>query len=91
MGVCKDSALIYDMNLTKTMKFDMRNSVQTTWRDVIAAMMEDEGDMSLSEIYKKLEGYQKCEKNPHCKEKVRQILQKHDNFSSSYRGVWHVA
>lgn len=69
----------------------MRDSKQATWRDVLASIMEDCGEMTLNDIYKKMDGHRKCSSNVHWKEKIRQTLQKYDNFSSSSRGVWYLA
>lgn len=91
MVVRKDSSLIYPIGLTEYHNFDMRDSIQTTWRDVLASIMEDCGEMTLADIYKKMEGHRKCSNNPHWKEKIRQTLQKYDDFSSSRRGIWYIA
>lgn len=91
MVVKKDSALIYQIGLTSYRKCDLRDSLSATWRDVVAAALEDEGAMTLTEIYKKIEGHKKCKKNPHWKDKVRQVLQSFDIFESQEKGVWKVA
>lgn len=91
MIVRKDAAMIYDVGLTHYHKFDMRESMSTTWRDVVASVLEDCGDMELKEIYSKIEGHKKCQNNVHWKEKVRQVLQCYSEFTSPKRGVWKVA
>ena len=83
--------MIYDVGLTHYHKFDMRESMSTTWRDVVASVLEDCGDMELKEIYSKIEGHKKCQNNVHWKEKVRQVLQCYSEFTSPKRGVWKVA
>ncbi len=88
MIVRKDTSLIYNIGMTSYHKFDMRDSMSTTWRDVIVALFDDENPKTLTELYEKLEGHQKCRKNPHWKAKVRQTLQKHSEFSSQARGIW---
>ena len=72
-------------------RLHMRNSQSTTWRDVVAAVLEDNGDLSLSQIYEKIDGHKKCRSNPHWKEKVRQVLQKYADFKPVSRGVWAMA
>lgn len=88
MVVRKDSAIIYQIGMNQYFEFDMRDSKSATWRDVVAAVLEDSGELSLSDIYSKIEGHRKCEANPHWKDKVRQTLQMYNNFTSSRRGVW---
>ena len=44
----------------------------------------------MEEIYGEIEGYKKCESNPHWKDKVRQTLQ-FGPFKSVRRGVWKLA
>lgn len=91
MIVRKDSSLIYPIKLTAQFPFDMRESLSTTWRDVVAAALEDHGEMTLSEIYGLIDGHKKCKTNIHWKEKIRQTLQKYDDFVSSSRGIWVLA
>lgn len=88
MVVRKDASLVYPISLTSQFTFDMRDSLATTWRDVVASIMEEEGALPLAMIYRKMEGHKKCEANPHWKEKIRQTLQKYDIFQSEVRGVW---
>lgn len=91
MIVRKDASLIYEIQVPAYRKFDMRDSESATWRDVIAALMEDKGDMTLTEIYHEMEGHKKCQKNPHWKEKIRQVLRTHDCFVPRQRGVYAMA
>lgn len=49
------------------------------------------GKASLAEIYNLLQDTDKAKKNPHFKEKIRQILQLHKEFTSIGRGVWSLA
>lgn len=91
MVIGKDAALLYQVMLTSRHEFDVRDSLSVTWRDVVAAALEDGGAMTLAQIYQKIEGHRKCEKNPHWKDKVRQVLQSFDIFRPVERGVWRVA
>lgn len=87
----KDEALIIPVRVTNQTAVDVRDASTTTWRDVVAAVLEDMGNMTLEEIYKKVDGHKKCQKNTHWKEKVRQTLQRCENFISVERGVWKCA
>lgn len=81
MVVKKDNALMFHIKFTKNKEYDMRDSTQTTWRDVVAAVLEDAGKpMELRDIYIAVEGHAKCNLNPHWKEKIRQTLRRYSNF-----------
>lgn len=88
--VRKDTALLYPICMTAYHTFDIRDSMSATWRDVVASVLEDAGTLKLQEIYLKISGHKKCKSNTHWKEKVRQTLQKYDDFISSERGVWEI-
>ena len=44
MVLRKDSSIIYDIGLTHYHTFDIRNSKSAIWRDVVAAVLEDNGN-----------------------------------------------
>lgn len=88
--VRKDTALLYPICMTAHHTFDIRDSMSATWRDVVASVLEDAGALKLQDIYLKISGHKKCKSNTHWKEKVRQTLQKYDDFTSSERGVWKI-
>lgn len=88
--VRKDTALLYPICMTAYHTFDIRDSMSATWRDVVASVLEDAGALKLQDIYLKISGHKKCKSNTHWKEKVRQTLQKYDDFTSSERGVWKI-
>lgn len=72
-------------------EMDIRNSQAATWKDVVyAAMHKLNKNATMEEIYGEIEGYKKCESNPHWKDKVRQTLQ-FGPFKSVRRGVWKLA
>lgn len=78
-----------DLKRTITQSFDLRNFNNITWRDLIQGAMEWlGGQATLDQIYKVIEGSKKTMKNTHWKEKIRQTLQRHDNFATVSRGVW---
>ena len=90
--VQKDNLLIFPVQLTRNVNADMRDLRSSTWRDVVAAVLDQlGGTASLPELYKAIEGHRKARENPHWKEKVRQTLQRGTCFSSTERGVWHYA
>lgn len=92
MVVRKDAALIIPVAITKKTSMDMRDTLSATWRDVVAAVLEDaRKPMKLDEIYKAVDGHRKCESNSHWKEKIRQTLQKYPQFTNVSVGVWAVA
>lgn len=90
--VRKDNPLLIPILITKKLDSDIRDMRGATWRDVVAAVLEDEGrSVPLSVIYEKIEPYKKARQNQWWKEKVRQTLQLHpDQFESTQRGVWRL-
>lgn len=92
MIVRKDEPLIFAYKTTQNGSFDMRDSKNTTWRDVVAAVIEKAGGaMTLTELYEKIDGHKKCQTNPHWREKVRQTLQINKIFKNVDSGVWAIA
>ena len=88
----KDSPLIFNIQMTKNTKGDMRDFRCSTWRDIVAAVLEDAGKpMTLAEIYNKVDGHKRCATNPHWKDKIRQTLQRFDIFQNVSRGVYKIA
>lgn len=86
----KDEPLILDYMITRRGRMDFRNSLNITWKDLVAEALEKLGGKSdLSSIYHILEGYRKTEKNINWKAKIRQTLQLHPTiFSNVNRGQW---
>ena len=88
----KAAAYILDFTYAKKVKLDIRDSKDATWKDVVAAVLDEVGaEASLDTIYRKVEGYRKTEANPHWRDKVRQTLQKYEIFKPVSRGVWAMA
>lgn len=88
--VRKENLLVFPVQMTRTVQADMRDIKGSTWRDVVAAVLDEfGGDASLADIYEAIEGHAKAKKNPHWKEKVRQTLQYGDCFKNVRRGVWN--
>lgn len=90
MIVKKDSPYMINLKMTKDYLVDVRDSLNVTWKDVVAAALEQLGTKaSLEQIYKELEGHKKANSNSHWKEKIRQTLQIYKGiFKSEARGVW---
>ena len=88
----KDAAIIIPVSLPERKQMDVRMLDCVTWRDVVAAVLEDANrPMQLKEIYAALEGHRKCEKNKFWKEKIRQTLQLQDVFMRVQEGIWTMA
>lgn len=63
--------------------------VPYTWTDVVYAVVQTQEICSLAYIYSKLENNKKAKKNPHWKEKIRQVLGQHPLLFHQYRrGEW---
>lgn len=88
--VRKGTALLVPLMLTHRVEKDVRDMPGTTWRDVVAAVLEEaRGSVSLSYIYEQIEPHTKAQKNPHWHEKVRQTLQIYpDHFVRVAKGTW---
>lgn len=90
--VRKDNPLLIPIITTKKLELDIRDMHGATWRDIVAAVLENEGrSVPLSVLYEKIEPYKKARQNQWWKEKVRQTLQLHpDHFESTQRGMWQL-
>lgn len=85
------NAYLIRYDYKKSYKGDIRDCDNATWKDVIVAVIHKIGrSATLAEIYSEVEGTKKCQKNPHWKEKVRQVLQT-GPFVSTQRGIWTLA
>ena len=90
--VRKDNPLLIPIITTKKLELDIRDMHGATWRDIVAAVLENEGgSIPLSVLYEKVAPYKKARQNQWWKEKVRQTLQLHPNdFESTQRGMWQL-
>ena len=70
----KDNAVLIPVKMSSDYLMDMRNWKPVTWRDVLASVMQDYGELPLDRIYKIMDGHKKCSNNPHWKDKIRQTL-----------------
>ena len=92
MVLRKDAALIYPVSVSRTLKQDLRDSSNVTWRDLVAAVLEDRNkELTLQEIYRKIDGHKKCENNINWQAKIRQVLQNHPCFVHVAKGCWTMA
>ena len=83
---------ILDFQVPLKKKLDVRDSNSATGRDVVFAVLKKLGkSASLASIYSEIEGHAKAEKNPHWRDKVRQVLQMYPDFVSESRGIWSLA
>lgn len=91
--VCrKDNGLIIPVMMTVKKHVDMRDSVNTTWRDTVHAVLEHYGkEMSLQELYEELAPYKKAKANPNWQAKVRQTVQDARYFRRTARGYYVAA
>lgn len=90
MIVRKDAPLLIPVIMAKKSKYDIRDTRGATWRDVVAAVLEESGEaVSLSYLYSKIEPHKKAQKNKWWKEKIRQTLQQNpSHFEHTGKGMW---
>lgn len=87
----KNQVWAVGLKRTVTQTFDLRQFKKITWRDLVQGAIQFlGGQASLKEVYEVIEGSKKTFKNNHWKEKIRQTLQQHDNFTPVDRGVWRL-
>ncbi|MCI5760072.1 MAG: hypothetical protein MR218_08485 [Eubacterium sp.] len=89
MVVRKPGGYFISFQLPQQYRTDIRDSESATWTDVVYAVVQTQETCTLTDIYTKIEGNKKAKKNPHWKEKVRQVLGQHPSlFHQRTRGVW---
>lgn len=85
----KDNSLIFNFQITRNIAGDIRDLKIPTWKDIIAAVMEEKnGAVTLDELYSAIEGHKRTEANHNWQEKIRQTLQVYEDFRAVQRGVW---
>lgn len=86
----KDDPLLYPILFTDRKNVDVRDMPGTTWKDVVAAVLEQCREaVPLSYLYAQIEPYTKARANKWWKEKIRQTLQCYPNhFTHTGRGMW---
>lgn len=90
MIVRKDTPLLVPVIVAKEIKADIRDMAGVTWRDVVAAVLEECTEaVTLTYIYEQIEPHKKAQNNKHWREKIRQTLQINPNhFQHTDRGMW---
>ncbi len=89
----KDEPLILEYMINKKSKMDLRDSLNITWKDLVASSLETLGGKAeLNHLYDLLDGYKKTTSNTNWKAKVRQTLQLYPKiFKNVNRGVWSLS
>ena len=89
----KGTPLAVPLLISHRVEGDMRDMPGTTWRDIVAGVLEFcNGSASLEEIYRHVEKHERAKKNQWWREKVRQTLQINPKtFIKTDRGVWRLA
>lgn len=87
----KDSDLIIPVSTTIKKQVDIRDCLSASWRDVLIAVLKEQKQAKLEDIYIQLQGRKKTSQNPHWREKVRQTLQNEKYFSRIDRGVYMIS
>lgn len=90
MIVRKDAPLLMPVLFTQRRAVDVRDMQEATWRDVVAAVLEQcDQPVALSYLYEQIEPHQKAQANKWWKEKIRQTLQYYPEFFiHTDRGMW---
>ena len=90
MIVRKDTPLLVPVIVAKEIKADIRDMAGATWRDVVAAVLEECTEaVTLTYLYEQIEPHKKAQNNKHWREKIRQTLQINPNhFHNTDRGMW---
>lgn len=90
MIVRKDNPMLIPVIMAKKSEMDIRDMPGATWRDVVAAVLEDcNGAVSLTYLYEQIEPHKKAQANKWWKEKIRQTLQCNPaHFVHDGRGMW---
>lgn len=91
--VRKDLSLSFLVKVTKNIKADIRSMKNATWKDIVAAVLEDAGSpLCLDQIYNKVKGFERAKDYKIVEEKVRQTLQRYPSlFKSVSRGIWGIS
>lgn len=87
----KDASLIFNVQMTKNVRGDLRDLNLPTWKDIVAAVLEENGrQATLSEMYEAVDGHRRTKTNTEWQAKIRQTLQMYPEFQSVSRGVWRL-
>jgi hypothetical protein len=87
----KDDWWIVPVRSALSRDHDLRQSRRPTWRDLVQAALGDlGGEASLAQIYDSLAGTGHAARNPHWREKIRQTLQRGEEFEPLGGGRWRL-
>lgn len=88
--VRKDSPTAIPVLMCSQKTMDIRDMPGATWRDVVAAVLEEcNKAVSLAYLYEQIEPHKKARANQWWKEKIRQTLQCNpEHFDHVGRGLW---
>ena len=88
----KDEPMLIPVTTTVKRLLDMRDSINTTWRDTVLSVLQHYGKaMSLNELYEELAPHKKAKANPNWQAKIRQTVQDERYFRRTGRGCYAVA
>lgn len=87
----KDDALIIPVSVSIRQKADIRNLQSPSWRDTLIAVLKENGEMSLAELYDAIKDSRKASVNPNWQAKIRQTVQNGRYFCRTSRGHYTVA
>lgn len=92
MIVRKDSPVLIPVLMTQRRAADVRDMQEATWRDVVAAVLEQcDQPVALSHLYEQIGSHKKAQANRWWKEKIRQTLQYYPKlFLHTGRGMWRL-
>lgn len=77
----KNKIWLFETKITTTVKNNIINATNITWRDLIQATIEYlKNSATIDEIYNILSKSKKAENNHHIREKIRQTLNTNSNF-----------
>lgn len=84
----KDDELIIPVSVSVRQKEDIRNLSSPSWRDILIALLKENGEMSLAQMYGSLDGSRKASANPNWQAKIRQTVQDGRYFKRTDRGIY---
>ena len=88
----KDEPMLILVTTTMKRMLDMRDSLNTTWRDTVLSVLQHYGKaMSLNELYEELAPHKKAKANPNWQAKIRQTVQDKRYFRRTGRGCYTAA
>ena len=92
MIVRKDASVLIPIITSSRNNADIRDIPNATWRDVVAAVMEQcNSAVPLSYLYDQIENHSKARQNKWWREKIRQTLQCNPKyFLHTDRGMWEL-